>query len=134
MTLRLVPCSACSRHIRVDSQQCPFCFTSTVVASEPPRARPSGRLSSLAVMTFRAATLGAAITACGGEANEPVGHGGATGTGGAAGSTASGGASDVGSGGNTSTSSGGTIEVGTGGTLDGTGGGPVPIYRATPRG
>ena len=140
MSLRLTPCSSCSRHIRVDAERCPFCAALKTAAPEPALVAPSGRLSSLALMTFRAATLGVAITACGGESDEPAGQGGA-GAGGASGSATTGGTTpDTGSGG-TSNASGGTIDVGLGGSvdglggnLDGLGGSGVPIYRATPRG
>ncbi|MGC4094783.1 MAG: hypothetical protein QM756_44075 [Polyangiaceae bacterium] len=140
MSLRLVPCAACSRHVRVGSQLCPFCNAECASLSDEAVA-PSARLGSLALMTFRAATLGVALSACGGQSNEPGGQGGAAGAGsggvstnGGASASASGGVSDnvggsitLGNGGSTGTpSSGGS---GTGG--DGNG---VPIYRATPRG
>ena len=137
MSSRLVPCSACSRHVRFDSERCPFCGVARALEPAAPSVASTPRLSSLAVMTFRAATLGVAITACGGESNDPAGQGGATGTGGvgaSAGETSSGGVSDNGSGGKPSSASGGRNQVGSGGLLDGSGGGPVPIYRATPRG
>ena len=138
MSSRLVPCSECSRHVRSTSERCPFCgVIRALEPATPPSVAPAARLSSLAVMTFRAATLGVAITACGGESNDPTGQGGATGTGGvgaSAGETSSGGVSDDGSGGKPSNASGGRNQVGSGGLLDGSGGGPVPIYRATPRG
>lgn len=138
MSSRLVPCSDCSRHVRFDSERCPFCGAPRALEpAAPPSVASTARLSSLAVMTFRAATLGVAITACGGESNDPAGQGGATGTGGVgatAGETSSGGVSDDGSGGKPSSASGGRNEVGSGGLLDGSGGGPVPVYRATPRG
>lgn len=138
MSSRLVPCAHCSRHVRLDSERCPFCDAVRIPSpATTPSAAPTARLSSLAVMTFRAATLGVAITACGGESNDPGGHGGATGTGGggaAAGEASNGGVNDNGSGGTPGSASGGRSQVGSGGQLDGTAGGPVPIYRATPRG
>jgi len=105
------------------------------VGVEATPVAPSGRLSSLALMTFRAATLGVAITACAGESSEPSGQGGA-GSGGASGSATTGGSAPDTANGGTSGSgnaSGGiTLDPGAGGNLDV--GGSVPIYRATPRG
>jgi hypothetical protein len=105
-------------------------------------------MGSLAVMTFRAAALGVALNACGGEADKPkpTAHGGSTAQGGGSansgtganagtppdtstgGTSASGGRSDDGSGGRIVIETGGTPNTNTGG------GGPVPVYRATPRG
>jgi hypothetical protein len=99
---------------------------------------PNQRLKSLAVMTFRAAAVSAAVSACGGMA-DPAPHdggsAGATSTGGAStGGASSTGGGDNGSGGTTAgggqTSVGGAYDAGPS-DWDG---GPVPIYRATPPG
>jgi hypothetical protein len=164
MTKRpLVPCTACERHVRAGESRCPFCGALGSVQAAPLLKTPKGRLSSLLVMTFQAATATAAI-GCGGETADPV----PPNTGGTAGRAGSGGSGVIGTGGeqagtgdvtgsgaNTgtggfdtgtggkATGSGGSDNQGTGGVIDfGTGGDPwqggrggaVPIYRATPRG
>ncbi|MFZ5892652.1 MAG: hypothetical protein ACOY0T_16455 [Myxococcota bacterium] len=136
MISRLVACAACSRHIRSESERCPFCDAPHEATARENVVAPSMRLSSVGVMTFRAAALGVALSACGGNTEEPSGQGGAAGSATSGGSTASGGTIDDGSGGRVNSGgTGGTIEVGGfGGTPDGVGGSPVPVYRATPRG
>lgn len=160
MTKRpLVPCTACERHVRAGESRCPFCGALGSVGPAPLLKAPKGRLSSLLVMTFQAATATAAI-GCGGETADPVppntggtaGRGGSggsgvistggdqTGTGDVSGSGANSGTGgfDTGTGGTTSGNGG---DDGTGGLVIGNGGEPfqgrggaVPIYRATPRG
>ena len=94
-------------------------------------------MGSLAVMTFRAAALGVALNACGGETDKPK-------PGAQGGSTAQGGSNanagmppDTSTGGTSATGGlsgdGGRIHI-AGAPNTNTGGGPVPIYRATPRG
>ncbi|HWA72024.1 MAG TPA: hypothetical protein VG937_06820 [Polyangiaceae bacterium] len=138
MSSRLVPCAECHRHVRVSAEFCPFCS-----AERPPEARVAeevpfvpARTGSLAVMTFRAAALGVALNACGGDVEKPKpsAQGGSAAQ---AGSTATtGGAPDTTAGGTPATggrSSTGGIEL-AGGGPNMSSGGAVPIYRATPRG
>ena len=156
MTKRpLVPCIACERHVRAGECRCPFCGALGSVGAAPFLKIPKGRLSSLLVMTFQAATATAAI-GCGGETADPVppnsggtagragsggsgviGTGDVTGSGantGTGGFGAGSGGKATGSGGSANTGSGGVIDVGTGGDPWQGRGGAVPIYRATPRG
>src|SRR5262245_41215569 len=158
MTQRpLVPCTECERHVRAGESRCPFCGAAGSIGAAPLLKAPKGRLSSLLIMTFQAATATAAI-GCGGETSEPLppnSSGGTAGRAGSGGSKAIGtggehtgtggydgaGGFDTGSGGK-QPGSGGTVNPGTGGVIDfGSGGDPwqgrggaVPIYRATPRG
>ena len=161
MTKPLVPCTACERHVRAGESRCPFCGALGSVGAAPLLRAPKGRLSSLLIMTFQAATATAAI-GCGGETSDPlppntggtagrggsggsgvIGTGEQTGTGDASGSGASTGTGgfDTGTGGK-ATGSGGTndgtgglvIDVGSGGDPWQGRGGAVPSYRATPRG
>ena len=79
MTPPLHPCPSCDRHVRVTESACPFC---DAPLPRRPRAQsivPAGRLGSLAVLTFRAAAIGAALNACGGEASDDDGAAGAAG-------------------------------------------------------
>lgn len=145
MSSRLAPCAACNRHVRESAEACPFCLAERAPALRAPAALapPPSRMSSLAVMTFRAAALGVALNACGGdtEGPKPGGKGGSSGQSGSTGGTgatagtppdtSTGGTSA--SGGTTGQGSGGIIQV-SGAPNNNTGGGPVPIYRATPRG
>lgn len=140
MTQRsLVPCTTCQRHIRADEASCPFCGAEGPKEVSVSRAA-TGRMTSLMVMTFRAAAVSAAVTACGGDVEGP---GSPTSTGGTAGQGGTGSVQGSGS----DTSAGGVINVGgqsaggAGGTTDpaATGGdvnygGATPIYRATPAG
>lgn len=61
--IELTPCSACSRHVRVDADACPFC--GAAVAATEPRSMPRGRLTRAAV--FAAGTALAAAGGCGGS-------------------------------------------------------------------
>jgi hypothetical protein len=146
MSSRLVPCLACHRHVRVDAESCPFCFAERT-AAERVQAAPEplpARMSSLAVMTFRAAALGVALNACGGEADKPKpsGQGGSTAQGGANANSGTGANAgtplDTDTGGATASGgrsgSGGSIEIAGAPNTDTGGAGPVPVYRATPRG
>lgn len=128
MKAHLVPCPACQRHVRLGSPSCPFCSANTAELDDATPEVGSARLSSLAVMTFRATALGVALAACGGETG-PKPPPAATG-----GSSAHGGSdSGVSGSGGVDGSGGSTISVG--GTTDAGGfGGSIPIYRATPRG
>ena len=61
--IELTPCPACSRHVRVDADACPFC--GNAVAASTPRAIPRGRLTRAAVFVAGTALAGAA--GCGGS-------------------------------------------------------------------
>jgi hypothetical protein len=60
MSMRLQPCSGCSRHVRVGDPICPFCGASVSVRSEGrPVRSAAARLSRAAL--FAAGTAGAAV-------------------------------------------------------------------------
>ncbi len=61
MTSPLVPCEACSRHVRAVETACPFCDAPRTT-SHGPIAPPFGRPLSRAAIVFATA---AATTACG---------------------------------------------------------------------
>lgn len=104
----LVPCPACSRHVRAFEAECPFCGDVLDLANSPPPVMPTSRLGRAATFAFGATLIGAtSIVACGGDGDE--GDDGGTG-----GTVASGGSSG---------------KSGTGGT-GGTAG--APIYGAAP--
>lgn len=68
----LVPCPSCTRHVRSNETQCPFCRTdlpAELAARVVPAARV--RLDRLAAFTF-AASLAATAAACGGKSVEPI--------------------------------------------------------------
>jgi hypothetical protein len=139
MIAPLLPCPNCERHVRSTETHCPFCACGLEARSAPLPLLPlpQGRLGSLAIMTFRAAALGAALSACGGNTDDDDDKGGA----GRAGASAAGaggaranpddsaGASSGGRSGN------GGISIG-GASFGGrpADGGQVSIYRATPKG
>lgn len=66
----LVPCPACSRHVRKNETACPFCATELSLAHLPPPALPRSRLGRAATFAFGATLAGAALVACGGESEE----------------------------------------------------------------
>ena len=65
----LRPCTACNRHVAIDTSSCPFCAAALAPAAPRPRIR--GRLSRAAV--FASATL-ATAAACGGGKAKPNGN------------------------------------------------------------
>jgi hypothetical protein len=144
---RLIACSSCQRHVRVDEASCPFCSATlpAAVAASTPAANPRGR-SRAAVFAVRAAlAAGAApgLVGCGGEGDSGVrdpqrdvvsagGNAGSTQNAGAGGSTdvsnpsaGSGGTINLAS--NAGSGSGEPAETDAGAELDG-GFAPVPIY------
>jgi uncharacterized membrane protein YgcG len=86
----LTPCSACSRHVRVDAQACPFC--GSAIAALAPRAVPRGRLTRAAV--FVAGTALAGASGCGGSESAEDGQDYDTTGGGDTGGGSSGGGGD----------------------------------------
>jgi hypothetical protein len=145
MTVHLLPCPACDRHIRASERDCPFCGTAFERddASATPPAFPAKRLGSVAIMMFRTTAFGAAIAACGGtDTSDAASDGGSEVGNGAGGSVGIGGAPNDNIGGSLgqggSPGQGGGINVG--GSQIGAGGappydgGPTPIYKASPRG
>jgi hypothetical protein len=58
MSVRLIPCSACARHVKQGDCACPFCGAKVECASEPPRGA-TVRLSRAAL--FAASAVGAAL-------------------------------------------------------------------------
>jgi hypothetical protein len=124
---RLVPCSACRRHVRVDEVACPFC-EAALLAPPPARVLPQRRLGSVAWFTFALAA-----GACGGISEEekraaPESDGGVDA------------GSDAGEiPGDNSADGGGVIDAGEPPVLDSGvddpyDGGGTPIYRAVPNG
>jgi hypothetical protein len=67
MSSRLVPCSACDRHVRLSEEECPFCGAAMGVDGIPQIvARPKHRLGRAALFAFGAAAAGVvAIGGCG---------------------------------------------------------------------
>lgn len=142
----LVPCTTCQRHIRVDEASCPFCGGGG--PKEVPVSRAvTGRMTSLMVLTFRAAAVSAAVTACGGDVEGPGSPTSTGGTSGQGGTTSGQGGTGSVQGSGSDTSAGGAISTGgqsaggSGGATDpaATGGdmnwgGVTSIYRATPAG
>ncbi len=67
----LRPCVGCSRHVRSDATECPFCHAALEVESTPP-ALPKVRLSRAVQMAFGAAVATASsLAACGGGSPPP---------------------------------------------------------------
>lgn len=134
MTTSLQPCPACSRHIRITEESCPFCAASVVgLLKAPAPLKFPGRMSRAALIT--ASTL-AAVSACAGEDDgDDQGSGGAM--------TDSGG-SEMGTGGDEMGAGGvvygtppsGGADQGTGGDAAGSGGLDVgvPEYGISPAG
>lgn len=55
----LVLCSSCDRHVRADSEACPFCGASTYPKGAPATApTPAARLGRAAIVTLGALALG----------------------------------------------------------------------------
>lgn len=129
----LVPCTQCDRHVRVTESACPFCDAPRPLEAAPQPSLPTGRLGSLATLTFRAAAIGALLTACSAESSDDDGGAGAAGkrqqAGGAAGTQGDDGAG-ASNGGRSGATFGGAPSF-AGAPPDGSG---VPIYRATPKG
>jgi hypothetical protein len=158
MTIHLVPCLSCQRHIRVSDPRCPFCGAALSLeqqASASP-ALPSRRLGRAALFTFGATLIGAAACSDGSgggkdagrdtpAADGSAGQGGGAGTGGSGGQGGSGG-SDAGadragtggqSGSDAGGGSGGRDATGDGDGPVGSGGiappyGIAPLYGAPP--
>jgi hypothetical protein len=65
---QLTPCSACQRHVRVGSPQCPFCGVNIVPASGalPRTTAPRAGLKRAAVFALSASV---AVSACGSESD-----------------------------------------------------------------
>lgn len=131
---RLIACSSCQRHIRVDEASCPFCGAAmpVAVAVSTPVTHPRGR-SRAAVFAVRAALAAGAAPAligCGGEGDSGVrdtqrDFAAAGGNAGSAPQNAgSGGSADVS---NPSAGSGGTIDLG---SNAGSGGAPEETQTA----
>ena len=66
MSARLVPCTDCQRHIRIDEAGCPFCGASLPTDLPPVVAAPKARLGRAALFAFGAAAVGVvAVGGCG---------------------------------------------------------------------
>jgi hypothetical protein len=65
MSAHLVTCPACSRHVRVSEESCPFCNSelSAELRARPERQGPAVRLSRVALAAFSAGAL-VVPTAC----------------------------------------------------------------------
>jgi hypothetical protein len=67
---RLVACSACARHVRVDECACPFCGAACSAPVGPAPKPPPGRLTRAELFVY--GTVGAlAIAACDQKPNAP---------------------------------------------------------------
>jgi hypothetical protein len=142
----LVPCPACSRHVRVTEPTCPFCGDGLALAGTPAPELPKTRLGRAAAFAFGATLVGVTtVVACGGDDTSTGGTGGGTTTGaagqstGASGSAAGAGGGSAGASGGESAGSAGS--GGNGGKVQDEGGvmalygaaaGGVPIYGAAP--
>lgn len=74
MTLALLPCPSCQRHVRANDALCPFCGD-TLPASYAGTLRvktPLARLGRAALFTLGASLAGAATTACDSDDPAPV--------------------------------------------------------------
>ncbi len=75
MSHRLVPCTGCSRHVRLSEPHCPFCGSGLPSEAElPPLVTPpQGRLSRAALFAFGAAAAGVvAVSGCGDDSSVPL--------------------------------------------------------------
>ncbi len=68
---QLVPCAACSRHVRVSETACPFCAAPCSAPTSRP-AEASSRLGRAALFAFQATTVAAALNACGPTSAPPT--------------------------------------------------------------
>ena len=76
---QLVPCPACSRHVRVTEPTCPFCGDGLALAGTPAPGLPKSRLGRAATFAFGATLVGVTtLVACGGDDTTPGGSGGST--------------------------------------------------------
>ena len=57
MSVSFSPCPACSRHVRVSEDRCPFCAASIAGLPVAPRARPRAGLGRAALFAFGIAAL-----------------------------------------------------------------------------
>ena len=69
MSLRLIPCPGCERHVRVTESVCPFCDGALPAVAPVERAElavssPPRRLGRAATFLFGAAIAGSAATGC----------------------------------------------------------------------
>jgi hypothetical protein len=62
MTIKLIPCVACSRHVKQGETACPFCGSTTPVVSGPEQRLPGG-LSRAALLAAVAAAGGIVLAA-----------------------------------------------------------------------
>ncbi len=61
MAARLVPCPACTRHVKVGPPSCPFCGGEVPTEVAPRPALPTGKPLTRAMLAFAGA---AAVSAC----------------------------------------------------------------------
>jgi hypothetical protein len=75
VSIHLVPCPNCRRHIRCDEAACPFCGAKPAARCTASAFRPIGRMSRAALVA--AGTAGSLLGAleCGGQVNEPTDSG-----------------------------------------------------------
>lgn len=96
----LVPCPACTRHVRVSESACPFCDAALDLGHIPEPALPTRRLSRVALVAF---TSSLALGACGGNTDSDDGSGSGGVAGASSGGSNSGGDSGSGGFGNSAT-------------------------------
>jgi hypothetical protein len=131
MSLHLMPCPDCVRHIRASEPSCPFCgreIPESLRSSAPPKA-PVRRIGRTALFAFGVATS-ISVAACS-DRGDP-GPGGDVDSGGAIADSGGGGDEDGGGGEDSGTPG---VDSGTPGTDSGSGdidGGPVAMYGGPP--
>lgn len=72
MSIALVPCTGCSRHVRATDDACPFC--ATALAPAAPRASGGGQATRVVVALAAALTASASLAACYGGPPHPQGY------------------------------------------------------------
>jgi hypothetical protein len=126
----LLPCPACSRHVRASEQECPFCGEALSLAGIPAPPLPTTRLGRAATFAFGATLIGAtSIVACGGDSDDgdDGGTGGTVASGGTSGKAGTGGTAGA-----PSTTGGGNSGGSSGSANAGVSGSAQPVYGAAP--
>ena len=72
MSLTLVPCAGCSRHVRASDTACPFCASPVTHSVE--RTPSAGRATRVVVALAAALTASASLAACYGGPPHPQGY------------------------------------------------------------
>lgn len=72
MSLTLVPCAGCSRHVRASDDACPFCAAPVTHSVE--RIPSAGQATRVVVALAAALTASASLAACYGGPPHPQGY------------------------------------------------------------